>query len=50
MMEVVLVLGPTIYPPRNLISVQIVMMGVFDHLIVITYNPLWRHRLLGVIQ
>ena len=50
MMEVVLVLRLTIYPPRKLISVQIVMMGIFGHLIVITYNLSWLHNLLGVIQ
>ena len=49
-MEVVLVLVPTIYSPRKLISVQKVMMGIFGRLIVITYNTLWRHHLLGVIQ
>ena len=50
MMEVVLVLGPTIYPPRKLISVQIFIMGIFVHVIFITYNLSWLHHLLGVIQ
>ena len=44
--------GPrtTIYPPRNLVSVQIVIMGIFGHIIIITYNPSWHHHLLVVIQ
>ena len=49
-MEVVLVLGPTIYSSRKLIIVHIVMMVIFGHLIVITYNPSWRQHLLGIIQ
>ena len=50
MKEVGLVIGPTIFLPRSIISVQIDMMGIFGHLIVIAYNPSWRHQLLGVIQ
>ena len=46
----VLILGPTISPPINLISVQIVEMSIFGHFIFITYNPLWLHHLLGIIK
>ena len=50
MVEVVLVLGQTTYPPRNLILEQTFMMGFLGHLIVITQHTLWCQLGVGVIQ
>ena len=48
--EVMLILGPPIYPPIKLIFSQTGIMGFFIHLRVIVQHPPWLHDSVRVVN
>ena len=50
MIEVVLVLGTPISPPKKFILAQTGIMGDFIHISIIVNHPLWCHNSVRIIQ